>query len=168
MGAGEQAQHRRSAFPWPWLLLLQPGAGMGGSRSILKASTAERLLFPMAWLGVRQGENSGQVPCEMWNGLTKRGCLECAPGGFHMLVAGRWKSLFSTRKSRAKQESGRKLFSLHGPCICAPSAQIILVFTSKFVILQREVRRRDLTLLWLPSSPSFAGSGAARPASPSA
>lgn len=57
--------------------------------------------------------------------------------------------------------------SLHGLYICAPSAQLILIFPSKFILLQREVRRRDLTLQWSPSSLSFAGSGAALPASPS-
>lgn len=54
--------------------------------------------------------------------------------------------------------------SLHGLYICA---QLFLIFPSRFVLLQREVRRRDLTLQWSPSSPPFAGSGAALPASPS-
>ena len=139
MGAGEQAQCRRSAFTWPWLLPPQPGAGMGGARSTLKASAAERLLLPTAWLGARQGENSGQVPHGTWNSLTKRGGLERAPGGFHVLVPERWKSLFSAGKSRTKQEFGRKLFRQQPPwalhlcpfCPAPPSFSVQICSSTK-------------------------------------
>lgn len=76
--------------------------------------------------------------------------------------------MFSAGKSRMKQEFGSYLdSSLPGCYVCALSAWLMLVFLSRFVLLQTGVRRRDLALRWGPSGSAFLRCGAALPASPS-